>query len=112
LLFASFLLAILSTPTSEILTAFPFDKFVPQRQFQRGVEMNNRGKPQSAAEKNAQSYFKKAEQDETTAKKEYKKAFAANATKTANLREQRLAKEAADAAELTDSKPGDTKKPD
>ena len=26
--------------------------------------MNNRGKPQSAAEKNAQSYFKKAEQDE------------------------------------------------
>jgi hypothetical protein len=71
--------------------------------------MKDRGKPQSAAEKNAQSYFKKAEQDESTAKKEYKKAFAANATKTANLREQRLAKEAADAAELTDSKLADSK---
>ncbi len=36
--------------------------------------MKNRGKPQSAAEKNAESYFKKTEQTETTAKKEYKKA--------------------------------------
>ncbi len=66
--------------------------------------MKNRGKPQSAAEKNAESYFKKTEQTETTAKKEYKKALAADATKTANLREQRLAKEAADAATLGNTK--------
>jgi hypothetical protein len=66
--------------------------------------MNNRGKPPSAAEKNAESYFKKAELTETTAKKEYKKAFEANAAKTANLREQRLAKEAADAAASTETK--------
>ena len=65
--------------------------------------MKDRGKPQSAAEKNAESYFKKAERTETTAKKELKKEVAANATKTANLREQRLAKEAADAAALVDS---------
>jgi hypothetical protein len=50
---------------------------------------------QSTAQKGAQKYFKKA-QDETLAKQARKKERAVDATKTAKLRALRLAKEAAD----------------
>ena len=56
--------------------------------------MTNSRTTQSAAEKNAEKYFRKAERSEMTAKQELKKERAATATKTANLRELRLAKEA------------------
>jgi hypothetical protein len=52
--------------------------------------------PQDSSEASAQKYFKKAEQSETLAKQVNKKERAASAAKTANLRELRLAKEAAD----------------
>ncbi len=58
--------------------------------------MRNSRTTQSAAEKNAEKYFRKAERSETSAKQELKKEHAANAAKTANLRELRLAKEAAE----------------
>ena len=50
----------------------------------------------NAAENNAQRYFRKAERSETLLKQELKKERAADATKTAKLRELRLAKEAAE----------------
>ncbi len=46
--------------------------------------------------KGAQNYFRRAEQDETTAKQIRKKERAAEAVKTENLRRLRLAKESAD----------------
>jgi hypothetical protein len=48
------------------------------------------------SEASAQKYFKKAEQSETLGKQARKKEKAVSAAKTANLRELRLAKEAAD----------------
>ena len=51
------------------------------------------------AEKNAQKFFKKAEQSDTLAKRSRKKERSDHATKTAKLRELRLAKETVDKAE-------------
>lgn len=58
--------------------------------------MENSKTTQSAAEKNAEKYFRQTERSETTAKQELKKEQDANAAKTAKLRELRLAKEAAE----------------
>lgn len=52
--------------------------------------------PKSSLVKNAQTYFRRAEHDEATAKQIRKKERAAEATKIANLRRLRLEKEAAD----------------
>jgi hypothetical protein len=57
-------------------------------------------KPHNAMEKNAQKYFRKAEQNETTAKQNSRTERAKAAGKTAKLRELRLAKEQADNEEL------------
>lgn len=66
--------------------------------------------PQNNSEKNAQKYFRKAEQSDTSAKQSLKKERSAIAANTARLRGLRLAKEAQDkeeaekaAAELADS---------
>lgn len=59
--------------------------------------MTNLRQSRNAAQKNAQSYFKKAElQSETLAKQTRKKERVAVAANTAKLRELRLAKEAAE----------------
>ena len=57
--------------------------------------MNDRNKS-SAAQKSAQGYFAKAVKGETAAKKVQKQERAAASAKTNKLRDQRLAKEAAD----------------
>jgi hypothetical protein len=66
--------------------------------------------PQNSSEKNAQKYFRKAEQSDTSAKQSLKKERSAIAANTARLRGLRLAKEAQDkeeaekvAAELADN---------
>lgn len=58
--------------------------------------MANQTAPHNGAENNAQKYFKKAEQSDTTAKNTRKKERADHAAKTARLRALRLAKETAD----------------
>lgn len=62
--------------------------------------MPNTTKPNNAIEKNAQKYFRKAEQSDTTAKQDSRTERAKAAGKTAKLRELRLAKEFADNEEL------------
>ena len=61
--------------------------------------MANSMPPQNTAEKNAQKYFKKADQSDTLAKQGRKKERAADAAKTARLRGLRLAKEQTDKQE-------------
>ena len=61
--------------------------------------MDHQRKPQNNAQKSAQTFFTKAGQDESLAKQTRKKERTAVATKTAKLRELRLAKEAADKVE-------------
>jgi hypothetical protein len=75
--------------------------------------MANPSHPQNSAEKNAQKYFRKAEQSDTLAKDARKKEKATTAAKTAKLRGLRLAKESADkeeadraAAAKAEGKPG------
>jgi hypothetical protein len=51
---------------------------------------------QSTAQKGAQKYFRKTQDDETLARNTRKKERAADAVKTAKLRTLRLTKEAAD----------------
>ena len=58
--------------------------------------MNKPPMSQSSWEKSAQNHFRKAEQSETTLKQTRKKERAADAAKTAKLRELRLSKEAQD----------------
>jgi len=58
--------------------------------------MANPTTPQNNAEKNAQKYFRKADQNDTLAKQSRKKERAADAAKTAKLRGLRLAKEQSD----------------
>jgi hypothetical protein len=59
--------------------------------------MANPMQSQNAAQKNAEHYFRRAEQQpDTLGKQMRKKERAANATNTARLRELRLAKEAAE----------------
>jgi len=59
--------------------------------------MSNPKRPQNAAQKNAEHYFRRAEQQPNTLEKQMrKKERAANMKNTARLRELRLAKEAAD----------------
>jgi predicted HAD superfamily phosphohydrolase len=57
-------------------------------------------KPNNATEKNAQKYFRKAEQSDTTLKHDNRTERAKAAGKTAKLRELRLAKERVDNEEL------------
>lgn len=54
---------------------------------------------QNSAQTSAQTYFRKTEQSDELIKKTLKKERAASAAKTANLRQLRLAKEAADKEE-------------
>jgi len=54
---------------------------------------------QNSAQTSAQTYFRKAEQSDELIKKTRRKEQAASAAKTANLRQLRLAKEAADKEE-------------
>ena len=61
--------------------------------------MANPTTARNTLEKNAQKYFRKAEQSDTLAKKIHKTERAANASKTAKLRGLRLAKELADIKE-------------
>jgi hypothetical protein len=61
--------------------------------------MANNTAPPNNAEKNAQRFFKKAEQTDTLAKRSRKKERSDHAAKTAKLRELRLAKETVDKAE-------------
>jgi hypothetical protein len=79
--------------------------------------MANPSHPQNSAEKNAQKYFRKAEQSDTLAKETRKKEKASTAAKTAKLRGLRLAKESADkeeadkaAAAKGEGKPGTASK--
>ena len=58
----------------------------------------DRHKPQNAAQKSAQTYFTKAAKSDTLAK-QTRKERSVTETKTAKLRELRLAKEAADKTE-------------
>lgn len=58
--------------------------------------MSNPMAPQNTAEKNAQKYFRKAEQADTLAKQSRKTERNVAAVKTAKLRGLRLAKELAD----------------
>ena len=61
--------------------------------------MANPTTPQNTAEKNAQKYFRKADQSDTLAKQSRKKERSADAAKTAKLRGLRLAKEQTDKEE-------------
>ena len=61
--------------------------------------MANSTLPPNNAEKNAQKFFKKAEQNDTLAKRTRKKERSDHAAKTAKLRGLRLAKEMVDKAE-------------
>ena len=61
--------------------------------------MANSTSPPNSAEKNAQKFFKKAEQNDTLAKRTRKKERSDHAAKTAKLRGLRLAKETVDKAE-------------
>jgi hypothetical protein len=61
--------------------------------------MANPTPPSNNAEKNAQKFFKKSEQNDTTAKRARKKERSDHAAKTAKLRDLRLAKEMVDKAE-------------
>ena len=61
--------------------------------------MANPTTARNTLEKNAQKYFRKAEQSDMLAKKIHKTERAANASKTAKLRGLRLAKELADKKE-------------
>jgi len=61
---------------------------------------------QNSAQNSAQNYFRKTEQGDDLLKRERKKERAASTAKTANLRELRLAKEAADKAELEKQQAG------
>jgi hypothetical protein len=61
--------------------------------------MANPTTPPNNAEKNAQKFFKKAEQSDTLAKRSRKKERSDQSAKTAKLRELRLAKETVDKAE-------------
>jgi uncharacterized protein (DUF2344 family) len=61
--------------------------------------MSNQTTTQNPAEKNAQKYFRKAEQNETLAKQTRKTERQVHAAKTAKLRGLRLAKELADREE-------------
>ena len=54
---------------------------------------------QNSPQNSAQAYFRKADQTDNLIKKERKKERAASSAKTANLRQLRLAKEAADKEE-------------
>jgi hypothetical protein len=59
--------------------------------------MSNLKDPRNASQKNAEHFFRKAEQQpDTLGKQMRKKERAASAANTARLRDQRLAKEAAD----------------
>ena len=58
--------------------------------------MSNSATTQNPAEKNAQKYFRKAEQNDTIAKQARKTERQVSAAKTAKLRGLRLAKELAD----------------
>ena len=75
--------------------------------------MTNQTTTQNPAEKNAQKYFRKAEQSDTLAKQGRKTERQANAAKTAKLRGLRLAKELADKEEAEKlASEGGTKNPD
>jgi hypothetical protein len=65
----------------------------------QGITMANPTTPPNNAEKNAQKFFKKAEQSDTLAKRTRKKEKSDHAAKTAKLRGLRLAKETVDKAE-------------
>jgi PHD/YefM family antitoxin component YafN of YafNO toxin-antitoxin module len=66
------------------------------RSSKEGFAMANSSVPNTSAEKNAQKYFKKAEQSDTLAKQSRKKERSAVAANTAKLRSLRLAKEESD----------------
>lgn len=66
--------------------------------------------PPNAAQKNAQKFFAPAEQSDEVRKNARKKERNAVATKTANLRDLRLAKEAAD-KEVADRLEAENPKP-
>ncbi len=53
----------------------------------------------NSAQNSAQTYFRKTERNDSLIKRERKKERAASTAKTANLRQLRLAKEAADKEE-------------
>src|SRR5258705_13658510 len=65
----------------------------------QGLTMANPTSPPNNAEKNAQKFFKKAEQSDTLAKRTRKKEKSDYAAKTAKLRGLRLAKETVEKAE-------------
>jgi hypothetical protein len=65
----------------------------------QGITMANSTSPPNNAEKNAQKFFKKAEQSDTLAKRTRKKEKSDHAAKTAKLRGLRLAKETEEKAE-------------
>jgi len=73
--------------------------------------MPNSSSPPNSAEKNAQKYFRKAEQSDTLAKQTRKKERSAVAANTAKLRDLRLAKEDLDKQEAEKAAADNASKP-